>query len=141
MHFRLGDYKKFSDFHPITSYEYYEKSLEYIKTINPTKHFTVLYFCEDEDHEIVLDTINNLKNKNPQFNFERGSNILDDWEQLLLMSCCHHNIIANSSFSWWSAYFNSNLDKIVCYPSVWFGAHANIDTKDLCPASWIKINA
>jgi hypothetical protein len=69
----------------------------------------------------------------------RGDNTLADWEQLLLMSCCHHNIIANSTFSWWAAYFNSWKDKIVCYPSVWFGNIANHDTKDLCPEEWIKI--
>jgi hypothetical protein len=59
---------------------------------------------------------------------------------MLLMSLCHHNIIANSSFSWWSAYFNSWEDKIVCYPSVWFGEVAKNNTKDLCPPEWVKIN-
>ena len=140
MHFRLGDYKKVSDFHPISTYEYYERSLQYIHDKNPTQKFTVLYFCEEEDDEIVLVTINNLKNKFPDYEFIKGENSLDDWEQLLLMSCCHHDIIANSSFSWWAAYFNSSKDKIVCYPSIWFGSHANIDTRDLCPDNWIKID-
>ena len=57
---------------------------------------------------------------------------------MLYMSLCRHNIIANSSFSWWGAYFNSNKEKIVCYPSVWFGN--NMDTRDLCPETWIKMN-
>ena len=79
-------------------------------------------------------------NKFPKHTFIRGKNILEDWEQMLLMSCCHHNIIANSSFSWWSAYFNFHPDKTVCYPSVWFSDSANIDTRDLCPSSWNKIS-
>ena len=140
MHFRLGDYKKVSDFHPISTYEYYERSLQYIHDKNPTQKFSVLYFCEEEDDETVLVTINSLKNKFQDYEFIKGENSLEDWEQLLLMSCCNHDIIANSSFSWWAAYFNSNKDKIVCYPSIWFGAHANIDTRDLCPDNWVKID-
>ena len=140
MHFRLGDYKKIPDFHPILPYEYYEKSLEYIELKMPTQKFTILYFCEDEDHDEVLLTVNKLIYKFQNYTFIRGDNSLQDWEQLLLMSCCQHNIIANSSFSWWAAYFNSNANKIVCYPSTWFGPSANLDPKDLCPSEWVKID-
>jgi hypothetical protein len=53
------------------------------------------------------------------------------------MSCCNYNIIANSSFSWWGAYLNTNPNKIVCYPKTWFVN--NTDTSDLCPLEWKKI--
>ena len=143
MHFRIGDYKKIQHFHPLATYEYYERALMHIKSvINPPDNnvrFTIMYFCEDVDIEDVLTTINKLQTVFPEYSFIRGENSLEDWEQMLLMSCCYHNIIANSSFSWWSAYFNSNEDKIICYPSVWFGPSANNDTKDLCPPEWVKI--
>jgi hypothetical protein len=140
MHFRIGDYKKVSDFHPILKYEYYHQSLAKIQSIYPNTAFTIYYFCEDEDIRDVSSKISVLKINFPNYSFIRGDNTLADWEQMLFMSCCHHNIIANSSFSWWGAYFNNKNDKIVCYPSVWFGASANIDTRDLCPPEWIKID-
>jgi len=140
MHFRIGDYKKIQEYHPLATYEYYERSLEYIREKKPSEIFTIYYFCEDTDIDDVLPTIQKLQTKFSDYKFERGIKELADWEQMLLMSCCHYNIIANSSFSWWAAYFNFWQDKIVCYPSLWFGPIANNDTKDLCPLTWVKIN-
>jgi hypothetical protein len=145
IHFRIGDCKKIQQYHPLTTYEYYERALTYIQEINAintqyTTNFHIFYFCEDDDHEDVLKIINMLTKIFTDYSFTRGDNKLTDWEQMLFMSCCHHNIIANSSFSWWGAYFNSNKDKMVCYPSVWFGEIAGNDVKDLCPIYWRKIN-
>jgi hypothetical protein len=137
MHFRIGDYKYIQQCHPIVSYSYYEKALKHIQSIYSTS-FTVIYFCEDEDIDNVEEIIHKLKQKF-SYNFIRGDNILQDWEQMLYMSLCEHNIIANSSFSWWGAYFNTNKDKIVCYPSVWFGPQLPNNTCDLFPDGWIKI--
>ena len=137
MHFRLGDYKPLQHTHPIMSYEYYKNALQIMKD----KPFdTVIYFCEDEDVETVSIMIDNLKCDFPRFVFEKAPNTLADWQQMILMSCCKHNIIANSTFSWWAAYLNSNPDKIVCYPAKWFGpALQQHDTQDLCPSDWLKI--
>jgi hypothetical protein len=140
MHFRIGDYKKIQQYHPIATYEFYERSLEHMQSINPKENFNIIYFCENVDIDDVLLIINKLLVKFPNYNFERGDSNLADWEQMLYMSLCNYNIIANSSFSWWAAYFNSCENKIVCYPSVWFGEIAKNDTKDLCPPEWIKIN-
>ena len=76
-----------------------------------------------------------LKEEFPDFSFVKVSNTITDWEQLLIMSCCEHNIIANSTFSWWGAYLNQNQDKIVCYPNKWFADEKRMDFPD----SWIPL--
>jgi hypothetical protein len=151
MHFRLGDYKILQEYHSILEIEYYTKTLTYILERNTESEYkeseseyyqfyTVYYFCEEEDITDVSNKILILIEKFPQCIFKRGSKELADWEQMLFMSCCQNNIIANSSFSWWAAYLNSNKDKIVCYPSDWFGPKlSHLDTKDMYPLEWIKM--
>ena len=141
LHFRIGDYKNIQQYHPIMTLNYYIKCLQFIQQKTSNFNYNVLYFCEDVDINDVNNIIVQLKINFPNYTFIRASNLLKDWEQLMLMSCCSHNIIANSSFSWWGAYFNSNPEKIVCYPSVWFGPAANHNTSDLCPPKWTKIDA
>jgi hypothetical protein len=141
MHFRIGDYKKIQHNHPLMTKEYYHRCLKFINTKYSNFKFTIMYFCEDVDIEDVNNIIDYLKDEFKDYEFIRADNKLADWEQMILMSCCHHNIIANSSFSWWGAYFNSWPDKIVCYPSVWFGPALSHNTKDLCPPDWEKITA
>jgi hypothetical protein len=142
LHFRLGDYKNLSDFHPILSEKYYSNSISIIlDKLSSNKQTEIIYFCEDQDVEDVDKTIKNLKQLFPSLKFNRANPILEDWEQMLLMSLCNHNIIANSTFSWWAAYLNNNLEKIVCYPEDWFGPKAEHDTSDLFPNDWFEIGS
>jgi hypothetical protein len=142
MHFRLGDYKQLQDCHPILPYEYYEKSLE--KIINHTNkdNYNILYFYEKDDADDVCKIIDKLKKQFIYLHFINIDTNIVDWEQMLLMSICNHNIIANSTFSWWSAYigYKKNENKIVCYPSRWFGSSLeNHNTNDLFMEKWINI--
>ena len=141
MHFRLGDYKYLQNSHPLVKIEYYKKSIAHItsSTNNPT--LSIMYFCEKEDNVEVLDKIDTLRIAFPECSFIKAPDNVDDWKQLLMMSCCRHHIIANSTFSWWGAYFNSNEDKIVCYPDPWFGPSANHNVDDLFPDTWTRITA
>ncbi len=87
-----------------------------------------------DDKEYVKEVFGN------QTNIIFIENVPIDCEEMLLMSRCEHNIIANSSFSWWGAWLNQNHTKKVIAPKRWF---ANIEMQqisdDLIPEQWIKI--
>ena len=147
LHFRMGDYKELPDYHPITDTEYYIKSIGFILDKikykdDANRPVTILYFYEKEDAADVLTKIELIKKEYPfvEFKCADSDSQTEDWQQLLLMSCCQHNIIANSTFSWWGAYFNNNPKKIVCYPKEWFGVNLKShDISDMCPGAWHKI--
>lgn len=142
IHFRMGDYVSIQGHHPVMKKQYYEDALAYLETRldNIKDNYDILYFCQRGDKDIVNDYIDTI-NKDRQYNFVKVPDELQDWEHLLVMSMCDHFIIANSSFSWFGAYFCDAKEKIVVRPSVWFGPALNHkDTKDVCPQDWIKIS-
>ena len=62
---------------------------------------------------------------------------IDSYNDMRLMSLCQHNIIANSSFSWWAAWLNSNPQKIIIAPKQWFANQSS--TQDLIPENWVRL--
>lgn len=143
MHFRLGDYKYLQEYHPILDLDYYRNALQLITAdgCNSNQCFQVLYFCEEEDNDVVESWIAQLKNlfSDRNLNFVKVVDSIVDWEQMLIMSCCKYNIIANSTFSWWAGYFNTLECKKVYYPSKWFGNKLSHNMKDFFPEDWIKV--
>jgi hypothetical protein len=140
LHFRIGDYTALQLHHAILKDDYYVKAIQEIIKRTKKTDWNIIYFCEEKDNLPVKQRMRKIKKSFPELEFHKAEDTMEDWEQLLLMSCSNHNIIANSAFSWWAAYLNPTPDKIVVYPKTWFGA-ANYDksTKDLCPSSWVCI--
>jgi len=123
IHVRRGDYLQFSNYHTVLGMDYYNKAME---------------ICPSTEYYIFSDDITWCKNnfKGNQFTFISGNNEVLD---LSMMSKCENQIIANSSFSWWGAYLNNNLNKKVIAPSKWFGPASTHNIKDLFPTDWINI--
>lgn len=127
LHVRRGDYLKSPAHHPTQDIEYYKKSIE---IIGNDKLFVV--FSDDIDW-----CKNNLSQLSDKMVFISNN---PDYEDLLLMSLCNDNIICNSTFSWWSAWLNSNKDKKIIAPIKWFGpAYNGYILSDLYCENWIKI--
>jgi len=141
LHFRVGDYVNLQHHHPLMPIEYYRNALQQLIKTTDKDNWKILYFCEDNDINYVNEKVNSLKTDYPNLSFKKIDSKYQDWEQMLIMSLCQHNIIANSTFSWWGAYLNKNVDKLVFYPCKWFGpALVEKNTNDLFPNDWIKIN-
>lgn len=144
IHFRIGDYIGLQGNHCIKRPEYFCNALnKLIQDLDKEniEDYDILYYCQKCDNNIILKYIEHIKNTiNKSLNFVKISDNICDWEQILLMSLSNHFIISNSSFSWFGAYFCKNPNKLVYYPSIWFGPllqHHN--TSDMCPKEWIKI--
>jgi hypothetical protein len=124
LHVRRTDYVTSNDYHPVQSIDYYKRGLDLIGDYDK-----VLIFSDDINWCKENLSFNNMT-------FIEGNSEVED---LHLMSCCKHNIIANSTFSWWAAWLNRNVRKKVIAPKNWFGAQTNINTSDIIPKDWIKI--
>ncbi len=134
IHVRRGDYVK----NPTASQILGSMQMDYFlkaKTIiEETLAGPVNYFIFSDDIEWTKTQFNEWGNV-IYIDKSFGNTEVDD---MYLMSCCHHNIIANSSFSWWGAWLNSNPNKLVVAPKKWFN-QPGIDTKDILPEEWITI--
>lgn len=139
MHFRIGDYAKASHVHPILDVKYYIEAIYLLnsKLDNLSTGYYILYFFEGQDRDKVADILGQLSDRFPEIEFKGCDTEIEDWRQMLLMSLCNHNILANSTFSWWGAYLNTDPEKVVIYPSKWINTHH--DLNDLFPSDWLKV--
>jgi len=133
LHIRRGDFvenKVINSFHGLCDINYYERAISEIN--NSMKNPTFFIFSDDiKWAKKKFDLI-------PSVIFIDHNKGKESYWDMRLMSLCNHNIIANSSFSWWAAWLNKNPNKIVITPSFWF-RNPDINTMDLIPLNWRKL--
>lgn len=125
VHVRRGDYVQIEDFHPTLDICYYYEAAD----LMPVDKFLVF----SDDPEWCRQNF-----KDSRFTVFNSVSAFDDFCN---MSACEHQIIANSSFSWWAAWINKNPDKKVVAPKNWFGPKLtpNHSTTDLIPEEWMQV--
>jgi len=127
IHIRRGDYvgKRF-----IPSLGYYKSAIDLIvqKVDNP------IFYVFSDDSEWAAKNVE----APGQVHYVVHNTQENSYKDLYLMSKCMHNIIANSSFSWWGAWLNSNAHKIVITPAQWL-PESGVMASDIVPTSWIKL--
>jgi hypothetical protein len=132
LHIRRGDYvsnPRANKYHGLCSVAYYIQATGLIKRLvsNP------FYFIFTDDPTWAKETICPLLENSLVVEGNVGQCSYIDMQ---LMSLCKHNIIANSSFSWWGAWLNKSREKIVIAPSRWFTSGKI--SSDILPLSWVK---
>lgn len=129
IHIRRGDYIGLNSIYgDICTIQYYKDSIEMIKQ----KVENPIFIFFSDDMAWVKENFNIPDAEYIDWNTKENAYI-----DMFLMSNCKHNIIANSTFSWWGAYLNRNSDKIVIAPSKWI----NLPNQKLniFPKNWIKL--
>jgi hypothetical protein len=131
LHIRRGDYAShpaFAAMHGMANLDYYHTAVAQITKKIKNPHFFII--SDDPDWC--------KKNLRLQFPATYIGHNQKGFEDMRLMSLCAHNIIANSSFSWWGAWLNANPNKIVIAPKRWFN-DPSMSTEKRLPESWIKL--
>ena len=132
IHVRRGDYENLPEAKAmhggICSLDYYHKAIDFIRQRLGSN---ICFYLFSDDVNWMEENLQ-LENR-CIIDWNQGE---DSWQDMYLMSCCRHHIIANSSFSWWAAWLNPNKSKIVLTPNKWFN---HTDAVGIVPESWIKI--
>lgn len=129
VHIRRGDYLSLTNIYGnICTEDYYRRAITKINQLveNPT----FIFFSDD------MEWTKEHFGQSDNHVFVEGKGAWEDYHDMQLMSGCRHHIMANSSFSWWAAYLNTNPGKKIICPSKWINAK---DTPDVYCEDWIKL--
>lgn len=130
VHVRRGDYLFNPDVYAgVCTQEYYLRAMDCIKEKAGNDNW--IFFSDD-----MAWVRENLYVPNAVYFDKSMFDRYQDWYDMYFMSRCRHNIIANSTFSWWGAWLNQSADKIVIAPRRW---HKNNETPDIWCEEWIRL--
>lgn len=133
LHLRRADYVSNAhtlSWHGVCEADYYLAAIRHIRSRVTDARF----FVFSDDHGAAREVLAPESGLVFVDNLQSGKNHFD----MMLMSSCKHNIIANSTFSWWAAWLNRHRDKIVVAPQRWF-ATTKLSDRDLIPQNWIRL--
>jgi hypothetical protein len=125
IHVRRGDYLGITNILPVIDKSYIDECLKNVG---------------DYSHVFIFSNDKNWCKENLNYVNSTVVEDLDDYEELWAISLCNHNIMSNSSFSWWGSYLNKNEDKKIFTPSLWFGPKGEKNFEDIYEIGWVKIN-
>lgn len=131
IHVRRGDYLKLKDVYAECTKDYYQKAISLLQSNNQDCDFYVfsndISWCKEH-----------LDCKDSKFTFIEHNTGVQSYEDIRLMTECKHNIIANSSFSWWGAILNESEDKKIICPKNWY-TEAKRANDIFIPFDWIRL--
>ena len=136
IHVRKGkDYTSRNEYKNTCNAEYYKRAIETIEKKVPNAK----YYIFTDNQQWVKENLTFIKYRIVDWNPIVGwGNHFD----MQLMSLCKHNIIANSTYSWWGAFLNKNKSKIVISPQIWFNKEhpilGKLENLSICN-DWLSI--
>jgi len=130
IHIRRGDYISnplFNKIYNNLNLGYYQNAINYLK--KKTGSLNIFIFSDDKEWVSEWFKIDDISYKIINYSSH---------EEIYLMSHCKHNIIANSTFSWWGAWLNNNENKVIIAPEKWFKTDKT-GNREILPSAWIKL--
>lgn len=132
VHIRRGDYlnPKVAAVHGICSEEYYHLAMRHMEEKLQKPKFYIF----SDDHKWVSE---NIVPRYPESRLVVHNIRGDSYKDMWLMSLCAHNVVANSTFSWWGAWLNRNKNKVAVAPKFWFASSNK--AYNIVPESWVML--
>ncbi len=126
LHVRRGDYVNNPVLFPC-DLDYYRKSIQCCNIARPT-----IIVCSDDIEWCRA----NLPSAIPDGATVLYSTYTDPIQDFLVLMSARHQIMANSSFSWWAAWLGRPSKGTVVAPKPWFRVHSGLCNDDIYEPGW-----